>query len=226
MRSASAWCAPSRACRCGGMSSLWSRWFWCSPWSYGCECGPFHATMGAPCSWVARRPISAGEFPKQPPHVSFSLFLFENFPCSSLLFHTRAWPLTQPTSPTRLGTIQVRAQCCPTFKSPQSVSTVSVGAHSPCVFVTLSLFPSLQLQATRSFPVLLKPSLAGEGAVDLVSPKNPMADPAGTRPEAVADLAPVMAPGTLLSGSTLLTVWFFNVLYNFGVQSSYMLGYC
>ena len=41
---------------------------------------------------------------------------------------------------------------------------------SPCVYHTLSLFPSLRLQATRSLSVLLKPCLAGEGAVNSALP--------------------------------------------------------
>ena len=73
----------------------------------------------------------------------------------------RACPFTQPTSPARPGTVRVRAPHGPTLNSPQLVPTVSVGLPT-----TSSLFPSLRLQATRSLSVLLKPCLAGEGAVN------------------------------------------------------------
>ena len=58
-----------------------------------------------------------------------------------------------------------------------------------------------------------------------LSPKNPAADLVGTGPGAVATLVPALVPGTVLSRSTLLTVWFFNVLYSFGLQAWDMLGY-
>ena len=109
----------------------------------------------------------------------FHFFFLKNSSCSSLPLHTRAWSLTQPTSPTRPGTIQVKAHHDPTLNSFQPATTVSVGAHSLCVFATLSSFPSLRLQATRSFPVLLKPCLAGEGAIDLALSPEPYDRPGG-----------------------------------------------
>ena len=71
----------------------------------------------------------AGEFPKLSPTVSFfSLFLFEKF----LLLNPAApykegLVLTQPTSPARLGTVQVSTLHGPTLNSPQPVHTISVG---------------------------------------------------------------------------------------------------
>ena len=47
-----------------------------------------------------------------------------------------------------------------------------------------------------------------------LSPKNLAVDPAPW-PGASVTLVPALVPGTLLSLSTLLAVWFFNVLYDF-----------
>ena len=105
------------------------------------------------------------------PQVSFS----ENPPaqsCSSI--QGRACPLTQPTSPARPGTVWVRD---PT--RPNSQLSPAGYPQSPCVYHTLSLFPSLRLQATRSLWVLLKPCLAGEGALTWLSPRSPAVGPVG-----------------------------------------------
>ena len=75
----------------------------------------------------------------------------------------RACPLAQPTSPARPGTVCIRAQHGPTLNS-------SASTHGLRGFTTLSLFSSLRPQATRSLLVLLKPCLAGEGAVNLALP--------------------------------------------------------
>ena len=49
-----------------------------------------------------------GKLPKQLLSASFFFFFLKNSPCSSLPLHTRAWPLTQPNSPTRPGAVLVR----------------------------------------------------------------------------------------------------------------------
>ena len=49
-----------------------------------------------------------GKLPKQLLSASFFFFFLKNSPCSSLPLHTMAWPLTQPNSPTRPGTVRVR----------------------------------------------------------------------------------------------------------------------
>ena len=54
----------------------------------------------------------------------------------------------------------------------------SASACSLPGFSTSSLFPSLRLQATRSLTVLLRPCLAGEGAINWLSPRSPVAGPA------------------------------------------------
>ena len=70
-----------------------------------------------------------------------------------------ACPLTQPTSPARLGTVWVRARHITTLNSPQPAHKVSMGLplrpySPPCDFKQPDLW------------VLLKPCLAGEGAIN------------------------------------------------------------
>ena len=103
-------------------------------------------------------------------------FFLKNSPHSSPLLQTSVLPLTQPNSPTRPGTDWVRVHHCPTLPSR---CPVSVGTHSPCVFATLSLFSTLWFQASRSLLVLLKPCLAGEGAIDLVLSQESCGRPCG-----------------------------------------------
>ena len=66
----------------------------------------------------------------------------------------------------------------------------------------------------------------GRELLTWLSPKNPVADPVGAGPGAAATLVPPLVPGNLLAWSTLLPIGFFNVLYSFGRQFSYMLRYC
>ena len=70
--------------------------------------------------------------------------------------------------------------------------------HSLHVFTILSLFPSLQLQATRSLSVLLKPCLAGEGAISTAVSQESCGRPGGRWPGAAVALVPTLVPGTLL----------------------------
>ena len=136
------------------------------------------------------------------------LFLFREKPpawsCGSLQ-QGRAWPLTQPTSPASLGAVRVRIASSPTLNSPQPAPTGLLG------FSTSSLFPTLRLQATRSLTVLLRPCLAGEGAVNRLSPRSPAAS--CTWPGAAATLVPTLIPGTFLSWSNPLTFCFLCPLY-------------
>ena len=85
----------------------------------------------------------------------------------------------------------------PTWPNSQLSPT---GAHGlQCVYHTSSLFPSLQPQATESLSVLLKPSLAGEGAVNPALSQESCSRPSGPRPGAAVALVPVLVPGTFLS---------------------------
>ncbi|KAF6086154.1 hypothetical protein HJG60_008360 [Phyllostomus discolor] len=87
--------------------------------------------------------IAVGEFPKQ--CLSFHSFLLRNSSYSSLPLHTVA------NSPARLVTVGVRAHCMTQpHRCPQ----------------TLRMLTALVcLLATGFLPVLLRPCLAGEGAV-------------------------------------------------------------
>ena len=127
----------------------------------GCDCGDFCATSAVPCgleSGCCRRILQ-----NSPQCLFFHFFFLRNSSCSSCCsIQGGTCPLTQPTSPTTPGSVRVRARQGPVLNSPPPSHIVSVGAHRPCVFATLSLFPSLRLKATRSLLVLLKPCLAGE----------------------------------------------------------------
>ena len=140
------------------------------------------------------------EFPIQLPSVSFFHFFFlKNSSCSSLVLHVSAWPLTKPTSPTRLGTIQVRVPLGPILNSPQLATTVSLGAHSPPV--CLPLFPCSLLYDFKQ-PGLSRccSNLVWQGRELLtqLSPKNPAADPEGPGPGAAATLVPSTGPRDLI----------------------------
>ena len=130
-----------------------------------------HSPDGQVDGWRGEWSCCCRGIPQSAPE---GLFLFEKIlllnPGAPSL-QVRACPLTQSTSPARLGTAWVRAPHGPTPNSPQLVPTVSV-------YHTSSLFPSLQLQATRSLKMLPKPCLAGEGAVNRLSPRTPAAGPA------------------------------------------------
>ena len=82
-------------------------------------------------------------------------------------------------------------------------------------FSTSSLFPSLRLQATRSLTVLLRPCLAGEGAVNPALSQESCRRPGRGGPGAAAALVPALVPGTFLSWSNPLTFCFLSVLCTF-----------
>ena len=84
------------------------------------------------------------------------------------------------------------------INSPQMAHTASMGARRPCVFATLSLFPSLRLQATRSLPVLLKPCLAGEGAIDLALSQESCSRPGGHEVWGCSRSGPSIGPRDLI----------------------------
>ena len=121
-------------------------------------------------------------------------FFLRKSSCSILLLHTRKG-LSSHTTHLSSYTGNCPGQC-PT----QPNSQLSLAhAHSLHVFTTLSLFPSLQLQATRSLSVLLKPCSVGEGAVNLALSQESYSRPGGRGPGAVVALVPVLVPGTFLS---------------------------
>ena len=63
--------------------------------------------------------------------------------------------------------------------------------------------------------VLLKPCLAGEGAVNPALSQKSCGRPGRRRPGDAVTLVPALVPGTFLSRSNPLTVCFFSVLYTF-----------
>ena len=117
-----------------------------SPWCLGFGLDTPQSPAGALGSQVERRlELLLQENSPKCPRGSFSFS--ENPPAQSCRsIQGRACLLTQPTTPTRLGTVQVRAPHGPALNSPQPAPTFSVGAHCPCVFATSSLFPSLTKQ--------------------------------------------------------------------------------
>ena len=91
-------------------------------------------------------------------------------------------------------------QDCPGQGSTRPNSQLSpAGALSLCGCTTSSLFPSLQLQATRSLTVLLKPCLAGEGAINPSLFQESCSRPCRCGPGAAVALVPKLVPGTFLS---------------------------
>ena len=136
-----------------------------------------------------------GEFPKLPQSVSFfSLFRFEKILLLNPAAPYKEGPVLSHSPPLKLGMGLSRSG--PTVPNSQ---LSPVGAHSLCGFTTLSLFLSLRLQATRSLSVLLKPCLAGEGAVNPALSQESCGRPSGCGPGATVALVPVLVPGTFLS---------------------------
>ena len=60
-----------------------------------------------------------GNFPSSTKCLFFHFFFLKNSSCSSLLLHARVCALPQSTSPTRPGTVWVRAHHGLTLRSPQ-----------------------------------------------------------------------------------------------------------
>ena len=120
----------------------------------------------------------------------------------------RARLLGQPTAPARPGPIRVRVPHGPTLISPAS-------AHSLCGFSTSSLFPSLRLQITRSLLVLLKPCLAGKGAVNPSLSQESCSRLGGRRAWGCSCPGPRAGPRDIFVLKHPLTICFFSVLYTF-----------
>ena len=101
---------------------------------------------------------AAGEFPTVPPRI-FS-FLRKSS-CSILPLHTRKG-LSSHTAHLFIWT----GDCLGKGQTRPNSQLSALGAHSLHGFTTSSLVPFLQPQATSSLLVLLKPCLAGEGAIN------------------------------------------------------------
>ena len=202
-----------------------SFWGTYTPWCLGCVCGgPARCSLTLVLliwAWCPLHPrgsagqqggketgaAAAGEFPTVPPRI-FS-FLRKSS-CSILPLHTRKG-LSSHTTHLSSYTGDCLGQG-PTRPNSQ-LSPVSI--HSLCVFTTLSLFPSLRLQATRSLWMPLKPCMAAEGAANSGLSQESCGRPSRHRPGAAVTLGPMLVPGTFLSWSNPLTICFFSVLYTF-----------
>ena len=116
--------------------------------------------------------VAAGEFPKVPPRVFlFGKILVLNPAAPSI--QGRACPLTQPTSPARLGTVWVRVAHSPTLNSPQPAPMVSVCLplrpySTPCDFEQPGL--------SQCFSGLV---WQGREPLTWLSPRSPVAGLAG-----------------------------------------------
>ena len=133
---------------------------------------------------------AAGEFPK----LHQSVFLFEKI----LLFN--------PPAPYKEGPVfllspplQLDRDCLGQGPTQPNSQLSAAGAPSLRVFTTSSLFPSLRLQATRSLTVLLKPCLAGEGAISSALSQESCSRTSRYGPGDAVALAPALVPGTFSS---------------------------
>ena len=125
----------------------------------------------------------------------FSLSLLKNSSYSSLLLQTTTWPLTQPISPTRLGTIQFRVPHGPSLLSWRPVS---VGAHRPCVFATSSLFFPCDFKNPDSTWCCSNLVWHGRELLTWLSPKKPAVDLAGAGPGDRSHPGPHAGPRDLI----------------------------
>ena len=134
--------------------------------------------------------------PQTPECLFFSpLFLFEKIfllnPVPSI--QGRACPLTQPTSPARPGTVQVRVPHSPTVNSPQLPTPRPPWVYH-FILIPLPATSSNQISGCCSNLVW-----QGRGPSARLSPRSPAAGLAGSGPGAAAALVPALVPGTLLS---------------------------
>ena len=108
----------------------------------------------------------------------------------------------------------------------QLASTVPAGEHHP-VCLPLHLYSPQQLQASGSILVPLSPHcLSGEGAVDLALIQGSCGRHQQMPGQGLQQpWSPHWSQGPYHPKATPLPS-FFNVLYNFGTQPSYMLGFC
>ena len=156
---------------------------------------------------------AAGEFSKVPRRDFFflgksscSILLLPPYKEGPVLSHSPPLQLDQGLS----GSVSHRPN---SQLSPAS-------AHSLHGFTTSSLFPSLRLQAIRSLWVLLKPCLAGEGAINLALSQESCGRSSRCGPGAAVALFPVLVPGTFcLEAIPLLSVFSVSSIL-FGLLSS------
>ena len=133
--------------------------------------GCAQSTEGQVAGWRGDWSCCFRGIPQSAPKV----FFFLGKSCSILRL---PWYKEGPV-PSLSPPLQVDCYCLgqgPTWPNSQ---LSPAGAHGLRGFPTLSLFPSLQLQATRSLLVLLKPVWQGREPLAQLSPRSPAAGPAG-----------------------------------------------
>ena len=137
--------------------------------------------------------FAAGEFPKVPQRVVFFLgkILLLNPVAPSV--QGRACPLTQPTSPARLGAVGVRITLGPTFNSPWPAPVVPLG------FPLHPYSPHCDFRQPGHSQCCSGLVWQGRGPLTWLSPRSPAAGPGGHGPGAAAALVPTLVPGTFLS---------------------------
>ena len=116
--------------------------------------------------------VAAGEFPKVPQRVFFFLGKILLLTPMAPSIQGRACPLTQPTSPARLGAVLVRITCGPTFNSPRPAPVVSLG-FPLCPYSPPCDFRQPGLSQCCSGLVW-----QGRGPLTQLSPRSPAAGPA------------------------------------------------
>ena len=131
-----------------------------------------------------------------------SLSFWENPPAQSCQsIQGRACPLTQPTSPARLGTVQVKAPHGPTLNFPQPAPMI----YGLCVFTTLRPYsPPCDFKQPGLSPCCS--SLVWQGRELLTWLYQESYGRPGCGPGAAVALVPELVPGTFLSWSNPLTV--------------------
>ena len=160
--------------------------------------------------------VAAGEFPKVPQRVLF--FLGKILLLILWLPLYKEGPVLSHSPPLQLGGGLSRSG-----SHRAQLSNFQLSSASPRGlpgFSISSLFPSLRLQATRSLTVLLRPCLAGEGAVNPALSQESCSrhDRAGSG--AVATLVPGLVPGLFCPEAIPLPSVFSVSSVLFGLLSS------
>ena len=122
------------------------------------------------------------------------LFLFEKILLLTPGTPYKEWPVLSHSPP-----LQLDRDCLGQGPTWPNFQLSPASAQGLCGLTSLSLFPFLRLQAIRSLLVLLKPCLAGEGAINWALSQESYCRPGGRGSGAAAAQVPVLVPGAFLS---------------------------
>ena len=100
----------------------------------------------------------------------------KNSSYSSLPLQTSAWPLTQPNSPTSLGSDRSGSVIAQLF--PADIHSLS-GSHCPCAFATSSLLSPCDFKHPGTLWCCSNLVWQGREPLTWLSPKNPATEPDG-----------------------------------------------